>query len=67
VVAAVVPKDGVTLDFDEMQRTLRDRLSSYKVPRAYVAIDRTEVPMLHSNKVSKRLFEKLMAEKLGRA
>ena len=41
-------------DFEVIQRTLRDRLSSYKVPRAYVAIDRAEVPMLHSNKVSKR-------------
>ena len=66
VVAAVVPREGVTLDFAKIEAELKRRLSSYKVPRAYVAITREEVPMLHSNKVSKRLVEKLMAEKLGR-
>lgn len=66
VVAAVVPRDGVDLDFDAIQMKLRQRLSSYKVPRAYVAITREEVPMLHSNKVARRHIERLMAEKLGR-
>jgi acyl-CoA synthetase (AMP-forming)/AMP-acid ligase II len=66
VVAAVVPREGVELDFAEVERTLRQRLSSYKVPRAYVAITREEVPVLHSNKVSRRIIEKMMAEKLGR-
>ena len=36
------------------------------MPRAYVTITREEVPVLHSNKVSRRMVEKLMAEKLGR-
>jgi acyl-CoA synthetase (AMP-forming)/AMP-acid ligase II len=36
------------------------------VPRAYVAITRDEVPMLHSNKVARRQVERMMAEKLGR-
>ena len=45
---------------------LRERLSSYKVPRAYVEIAREEVPMLHSNKVSRRHVEAMMKEKLGR-
>ncbi|MCB2061673.1 MAG: long-chain fatty acid--CoA ligase, partial [Novosphingobium sp.] len=67
VVAAVVPREGVKLDFAEIESTLRQKLSSYKVPRAYVEITRDEVPVLHSNKVSKRLVEKMMAEKLGRA
>ncbi len=66
VVAAVVPREGVTLDFAKLEAELRSRLSSYKVPRAYVAITREEVPMLHSNKVSKRLVAKLLAERLGR-
>lgn len=66
VVAAVVPRDGVELDFAEIEGQLRQRLSSYKVPRAYVAITREEVPMLHSNKVSRRQVEQLMARKLGR-
>jgi acyl-CoA synthetase (AMP-forming)/AMP-acid ligase II len=66
VVAAVVPREGAVLDFDEIQATLRQRLSSYKVPRAYVAITREEVPMLSSNKVARRQLERLMARKLGR-
>jgi acyl-CoA synthetase (AMP-forming)/AMP-acid ligase II len=66
VVAAVVPRGGVVLDFAEIQMKLRERLSSYKVPRAYVAITREEVPMLHSNKVARRQIERLLAQKLGR-
>ena len=67
VVAAVVPRDGAELDFAEIEAKLRKRLSSYKVPRAYVAITREEVPMLPSNKVSRRQIEQMMAQKLGRA
>ncbi|MGE3690802.1 MAG: class I adenylate-forming enzyme family protein [Novosphingobium sp.] len=66
VVAAVVPREGATLDFAAIEAELRKRLSGYKVPRAYVEITREEVPILHSNKVSRRMVEKLMAEKLGR-
>lgn len=66
VVAAVVPREGVALDFAEIEATLRQRLSSYKVPRAYVPIAREDVPMLHSNKVSRRLLVGLVAERLGR-
>jgi acyl-CoA synthetase (AMP-forming)/AMP-acid ligase II len=67
VVAALIPREGAELDFTAIEAEMRKRLSSYKVPRAYVAITREEVPMLHSNKVSRRLFQDLMAEKLGRA
>jgi acyl-CoA synthetase (AMP-forming)/AMP-acid ligase II len=67
VVAAVVPRDGAKLDFAEIETTLRKRLSGYKVPRAYVEITRDEVPMLHSNKVGRRLIEKMMIERLGRS
>ncbi len=67
VVAAVVPRDGATLDFAAIEAELRKRLSSYKVPRAYVELAREEVPMLHSNKVARRQIEALMAERLGRA
>jgi len=66
VVAAVVPREGATLDFNAIEAELRKRLSSYKVPRAYVQIARDEVPLLHSNKVSRRMVVDLMAEKLGR-
>jgi acyl-CoA synthetase (AMP-forming)/AMP-acid ligase II len=66
VVAAVVPRDGFELDFLQIEQELRKNLSSFKVPRAYVSIARDEVPVLHSNKVSRRQVERLMAEKLGR-
>ena len=67
VVAAVVAREGVDkLDFTEIEAELRKNLAGYKVPRAYVQIDRDEIPMLHSNKVSKRLLSDLMVEKLGR-
>ena len=66
VVAALVARDGATLDFAEIEAALRKRLSGFKVPRAYVALERDEVPLLHSNKVSRRQLEALLAEKLGR-
>jgi acyl-CoA synthetase (AMP-forming)/AMP-acid ligase II len=66
VVAAVVPREDATLDFAGIEAELRKRLSGYKVPRAYVEITREEVPVLHSNKVSRRMVEALMKEKLGR-
>jgi acyl-CoA synthetase (AMP-forming)/AMP-acid ligase II len=66
VAAAVVPRDGVELDFAAIEEELRRRLSSYKVPRAYVAITRDEVPMLFSNKVARRQIEALLINRLGR-
>jgi acyl-CoA synthetase (AMP-forming)/AMP-acid ligase II len=66
VVAAVVAREGATLNFAAIEAQLRKRLSSYKVPRAYVEITRDEVPMLHSNKVARRQIAAMMAERLGR-
>jgi acyl-CoA synthetase (AMP-forming)/AMP-acid ligase II len=66
VVAALVPRDGARLDVHDIESKLRQRLSGYKVPRAYVLITHEEVPMLVSNKVARRQIETLMADKLGR-
>jgi acyl-CoA synthetase (AMP-forming)/AMP-acid ligase II len=66
VVAAIAPKDGAQLDYNEIEAKLRRQLSSYKVPRIYVGITRDDVPMLHSNKVARRQIERLLAERLGR-
>jgi len=66
VVAAVVPREGMDLDFTAMEHTLRANLSSFKVPRAFVAIARDEVPMLVSNKVAKRELAAMVAARLGR-
>lgn len=67
VVAAVVPREDATPDFDAIEKTLRQRLSGFKVPRAYFALSREEVPMLPSNKVHRRQIEKIAAERLGRS
>lgn len=66
VVAAIVPREGAELDFDDIRKNLGQKLSSYKVPREYIVITRDEVPMLPSNKVSRRSMEVLAVEKLGR-
>jgi acyl-CoA synthetase (AMP-forming)/AMP-acid ligase II len=66
VVAAVVPRDGMELDFAAVQAELRKRLSGFKVPRAFVAITRDEVPMLPSNKVARRQIEVMMIERISR-
>lgn len=66
VVAGVIPREGETLDFAAIEAEMRSRLSSYKVPRLYVEMSHDDVPMLHSNKVSRRMIEKLLAERLGR-
>jgi acyl-coenzyme A synthetase/AMP-(fatty) acid ligase len=67
VVAALVAREGMTLDLGVIEQEMRRRLSGYKVPRAYVEIAREEVPMMHSNKVYRRELERLLAERLGRA
>ncbi len=67
VAAAVVAREGVgELDFGAIEAELRRNMSGYKVPRAYVQIEREELPMLHSNKVSKRFLADLLVTKLGR-
>jgi acyl-CoA synthetase (AMP-forming)/AMP-acid ligase II len=66
VVAVLVPREGATLDLDKIEMTLRQRLSGYKVPRAFAVIAFNEVPMLPSNKVARRQIEAMMAKRLGR-
>jgi acyl-CoA synthetase (AMP-forming)/AMP-acid ligase II len=66
VVAALVPREGVQLDVKQIETQLRQKLSSYKVPRAYAVITHGEVPMLISNKVARRQLERLLAQRLGR-
>jgi len=64
IVAALVPRDGVALDLDAIDKAIRSRLSNYKAPRAYFALTREEVPLLASNKVSRRQLEVMLAERL---
>lgn len=63
VVGAVVAlPDGID-DFDEdaLRERLRTELSAYKIPRRFVALPRTAIPLLSSGKIDsqslKRLFD----------
>jgi acyl-CoA synthetase (AMP-forming)/AMP-acid ligase II len=68
VVAALVARDdGAALDIAQIEAALRQRLSSYKVPRAYIQLRRDEIPMLPSNKVARRELAAMLAQRLGRA
>ncbi|HEX7858670.1 MAG TPA: class I adenylate-forming enzyme family protein [Sphingobium sp.] len=66
VVAAVVARDGETIDIAATEAAMKARLSSFKLPRAYVELKREDVPMLPSNKVARRQIETLMIGRLGR-
>ena len=50
VVAVLVEARDGDADADTLRAELRDRLSAYKVPRRFVRLARTEVPMLSSGK-----------------
>mgnify|MGYP001034900988 CR=1 FL=1 len=66
VAAAVVARDeDAALDFAGIEAQLRQRLSSYKVPRRYLQIRRDEVPMLPSNKVARRQIEAMLQDRLA--
>lgn len=50
VVVAVLVEAQDGMDDDALRRVLRDRLSAYKVPRRFLRLTRTGVPMLSSGK-----------------
>jgi acyl-CoA synthetase (AMP-forming)/AMP-acid ligase II len=60
VTAAIVAEEGVALDVARLEEELRPRLSSFKVPRFYLQMARSEVPMLPSNKVARREIARLI-------
>jgi acyl-CoA synthetase (AMP-forming)/AMP-acid ligase II len=51
VVAAVVPLDGGALDPSDLDAFVRNYLSPYKVPRQWLFIGESELPLLASGKV----------------
>jgi acyl-CoA synthetase (AMP-forming)/AMP-acid ligase II len=66
VAAAVVPVEGASLDPDALRAELRARLSSYKVPRVIVLVDRDDIPMTDSsNKVHKSRIADLVAQRIA--
>ena len=51
VVAAVVPARGASPSEDDLRTALRDRISSFKIPRRIVFITDDEVPRTTTGKV----------------
>ncbi|OBI98331.1 class I adenylate-forming enzyme family protein [Mycobacterium asiaticum] len=64
VVAAVIALPDTTANFDE--EALRDRLktalSSYKIPRRFIALPRTHIPLLSSGKVDLEGLKRLIGD-----
>ena len=52
IVAAAVVTDGPA-EFDEsaLRDALKSELSAYKIPRRFIALSRSEVPLLSSGKL----------------
>ena len=65
VVAAVVPRDGVTLDLTDIEVQLRKRLSSYKVPRRVLFVQESDLELTASNKVKTAPLRELAARRLA--
>ena len=59
VAAAVVVDDGLDLDEATLRADLKEVLSAYKIPRRFVAVRPTEVPLLSSGKVDIRRLTEL--------
>ncbi|MGV0791688.1 class I adenylate-forming enzyme family protein [Mycolicibacterium sp. XJ1819] len=58
VAAVIALEDDDEFDEDALRTRLRDELSSYKVPRRFVAVPATRIPVMSSGKVDlKRLAE----------
>ncbi|HEX2073449.1 MAG TPA: class I adenylate-forming enzyme family protein [Geodermatophilus sp.] len=59
VVAFVVPAPGADIDPGELERHCRDRLSPFKVPRAWRVVD--ELPMTASTKIQRAELRRMAA------
>lgn len=65
LVAAVIPEAQADLSADELRNTLKQRLSSYKVPKHFVFLKEEELPMTASSKIYKPALKKLLAERIA--
>ena len=61
LVAAVVaqPDDRVAFDEAAVRERLQAELSAYKIPKRFIALPRSEIPLLSSGKVDTRQLRKL--------
>jgi acyl-CoA synthetase (AMP-forming)/AMP-acid ligase II len=65
VVACIVPHDDVTLDEDGLRRFLRERLASFKVPRAILLFREDEFAVTGNEKVKTGALRELAAARLN--
>jgi acyl-CoA synthetase (AMP-forming)/AMP-acid ligase II len=63
--AAVVKREGAPVDGATVLATLRERLSSYKVPKLLCFVDPGEIPQLPSGKIARRELAALIRQKSG--
>lgn len=61
VAAVVVPKQGKTIDHEQLQKFCREELAGYKVPRLFYEID--QLPRNTSGKILKYQLRELYREK----
>lgn len=59
VAAVVVVPDGAAFDPAALRDRLKAELSAYKIPRRFVAVSRSELPLLSSGKVDTRGLREL--------
>ena len=61
VVAAVVAVPDASVAFDEavLRERLRADLSAYKIPKRFIAVPRSDIPLLSSGKVDAQRLRKL--------
>jgi acyl-CoA synthetase (AMP-forming)/AMP-acid ligase II len=64
VVAAVVPREGSAPSEDALREALRERLSSFKIPKRIVSISAEEVEWTPSNKIKLAEMAELIRSRL---
>jgi fatty-acyl-CoA synthase len=67
VVACIVPHDGAVLVESDVREFVREKLSSYKVPRRVLILREDELSITGSAKVKAGALRELAARKLGAA
>ena len=65
VTAAVVPRGSAELDGDELRRTLRQRLSAYKVPKFIWVTQKQLLPFTATGKVKKSALAEELSARLA--
>jgi acyl-CoA synthetase (AMP-forming)/AMP-acid ligase II len=64
VVAALVTDGTLEIDETELREQLKRRISSYKIPRRFLFLKETDVPMMSSGKLDKRRLAELFSSGL---